>query len=77
VIYGNLFFENPNEALFQGEGNIALYSNVFFNSHDIEFPAIAIQPHNDIPRMVRVFQNSVMHPTLGIRGNSPVRKVRR
>jgi hypothetical protein len=67
VIYGNLFFENPNEALFQGEGNIALYSNVFFNSHDIEFPAIAIQPHNDIPRMVRVFQNSVMHPTLGIR----------
>jgi hypothetical protein len=67
AIYGNLFFENPNEALFQGEGNIALYSNVFYNSHDIEFPAIAIQPHNDIPRMVRVFQNSVMHPTLGTR----------
>jgi hypothetical protein len=67
AIYGNLFFENPDEALFQGEGNIALYSNVFFNSHENEFPAIAIQPHNDVPRRVRIFQNSVAHPSIGIR----------
>lgn len=25
-IYGNLFWQNPTEALFQGEGNLALYS---------------------------------------------------
>lgn len=67
AIYANLFFENPNEALFQGEGNIALYSNIFFNSHANEFPAVAIQPHNDIPRKVRVFFNTVVHPSKGIR----------
>lgn len=27
-IYGNFFYENPNEALFQGEGNVAFYDNV-------------------------------------------------
>jgi hypothetical protein len=67
VIYANRFFQNPNEALFQGEGNIALYNNLFFNSHRNEFPAIAIQPHNDIPRRVRVFFNTVVDPWKGIR----------
>jgi hypothetical protein len=67
AIYGNLFFQNPSEALFQGEGNIALYSNLFFNSHDNEFPAVAIQPHNDIPRRIRIFANTVVHPWRGIR----------
>jgi hypothetical protein len=71
LIYGNFFYENPNEALFQGEGRIALYSNLFYNSHGNEFPAIAIQPHNDIPRKVRVFFNTVLHPGTGI---SVVRK---
>ncbi|BBA33574.1 uncharacterized protein sS8_1616 [Methylocaldum marinum] len=67
LIYGNFFFENPNEALFQGEGRIALYSNLFYSSHGNEFPAVAIQPHNDIPRKVRVFFNTVLHPGTGIR----------
>ena len=66
-IYGNLFYQNPTEALFQGEGNIALYNNLFFNSHDTPFPAVAIQPHNDIPRKVRVFFNTVVAPWKGIR----------
>jgi len=67
AIYGNLFFQNPGEALFQGEGNFALYTNLFYNSYKSEFPAIAIQPHNDIPRLVRVFFNTVVHPGEGIR----------
>ncbi len=66
AIYANLFFQNPGEALFQGEGNLALYSNLFFNRHAVEVPAIAIQPHNDIPRRARVFVNTVLHPWKGI-----------
>ena len=31
-IYGNFFFQNPTEALFQGEGNVALYDNLFVNA---------------------------------------------
>ncbi|MGB5776168.1 MAG: hypothetical protein WBP89_16060 [Sedimenticolaceae bacterium] len=67
AIYANLFFQNPGEALFQGEGNLALYSNLFFNSHPVEVLAVAIQPHNNIPKRVRVLFNTVVHPWKGIR----------
>ena len=30
-IHGNFFYQNRNEALFQGEGNVALYGNLFVN----------------------------------------------
>ncbi|QSA98890.1 hypothetical protein [Methylococcus sp. EFPC2] len=67
LIYGNFFYQNPSEALFQGEGKIALYNNLFYNSQDNEYPAVAIQPHNDIPRKVRIFFNTVLHRWKGIR----------
>lgn len=67
AIYGNLFYQNPGEALFQGEGNIALYNNLFFNSHDNGFPAVAVQPHNHVPKQIHIFGNTVVHPSKGIR----------
>lgn len=63
VIYGNVFYDNPTEALFQGEGNIALYNNVFVNPNG---PAIHIQPHNARPRQVAVFNNTVVARTDGV-----------
>jgi len=62
-IYGNVLLDNPHEALFQGEGNVALYSNVFVNRHG---PAIHVQPHNDVPRSVRVLGNTVIAQGDGI-----------
>jgi hypothetical protein len=62
-IYGNLFYQNPHEALFQGEGNIALYNNLFINEHG---DAIHIQPHNDIPKTIDVFFNTVLARDKGI-----------
>ena len=64
AIYGNFFYENPSEALFQGEGNLAFYSNVLVNSFG---DAIHIQPHNDVPRRVGVFHNTVLAANTGIR----------
>ncbi len=63
-IYGNFFYENTLEALFQGEGNIALYDNVFVNSSG---SAINIQPHNDVPRNINVFHNTVIATGSGIK----------
>ena len=64
-IYGNFFYQNPSgEPLFQGEGNIALYDNLFVNNNG---DAIWIQPHNDVPKMIRVFNNTVVASNLGIR----------
>lgn len=63
-IYGNFFYENPTEALFQGEGNIALHDNLFVNSSG---SAINIQPHLDAPRDVAVYHNTVVASGNGIR----------
>src|SRR5690606_5393098 len=63
----NYFLHNRHEALFQGEGNIALYNNILVAEDNTGFPAIAIQPHNDRPRRVRLFFNSIVHPGAAIR----------
>ena len=64
-VYGNFFYENPSgEPLFQGEGHVALYHNLFVNHQG---DAIWIQPHNDRPRMVRVFRNTIVAAGIGVR----------
>ena len=63
VVYGNFFYQNRHEALFQGEGNVALYSNLFVNEHG---DAIRIQPHNDIPRRILIANNTVLAAGTGI-----------
>ncbi len=74
-IYGNFFYQNPNEALFQGEGNIALYSNLFVNDLG---DAVHIQSHNDVPREISIFYNTVMAAGTGIiirKPNADVQKL--
>lgn len=64
AIYGNFFYQNPTEALFQGEGNFTFYSNVLVNTFG---DAINIQPHNAVPRRIDVFHNTVLAANSGIR----------
>jgi hypothetical protein len=64
LVYGNFFYQNPSESLFQGEGNIALYDNLFVNHSG---DAVRIQPHNDTPRVISVFYNTVIATGTGIR----------
>jgi hypothetical protein len=69
-VYGNFFWQNPSEGLFQGEGNVDLHANVFVTDTG---NAIAIQPHNDVPKTIRVFANTVLARGAGIavRGGDP------
>jgi hypothetical protein len=62
-IYGNFFYQNPTEALFQGEGNIAFHHNLLLNDSG---SAIHIQPHNDVPKSIRIFNNTVVASDTGI-----------
>ncbi|SEK30870.1 right-handed parallel beta-helix repeat-containing protein [Nitrosovibrio tenuis] len=64
LVYGNFFYQNPDESLFQGEGNIALYNNLLINNFG---DAVRIQPHNDTTREVSVFYNTVIAAGAGIR----------
>lgn len=63
LIYGNFFYQNPTERLFQGEGNIALYDNLFVNYVG---DAVAIIHHRAAPRRIDVFDNTVVARGLGI-----------
>ena len=63
LVYGNLFLHNPSEALFQAEGRVALYDNVFINGSG---DAIHVQPHNDVPRDMVIFSNTVLASGTGI-----------
>ncbi len=73
-VYGNLFYQNPDEALFQGEGNIALYNNLFVNDQG---DAVHIQPHNDVPRKIAIFYNTVVAAGTGIIIRKPDADVKR
>lgn len=63
LVYGNLFMHNPSEALLQAEGRVAVYDNVFINGSG---DAIHIQPHNDVPRDMAIFSNTVLASGTGI-----------
>ncbi len=58
-IYGNLFWQNPVESLFQGTGNIAFYDNICINQSG--GGGITFQSHNGFqPRNIHVFHNTVI-----------------
>jgi hypothetical protein len=63
LVYGNFFYQNQHESLFQGEGNIALYNNLFVNDSG---DAIRIRPHNDKVRSISVFYNTIVAAGAGI-----------
>lgn len=60
-VYGNFFYQNPNEALLQVTGNTALYANVFVNHFDPSgFRAVYVTAQNGFqPRRIWVFHNTV------------------
>ncbi len=56
-IYGNLFYQNPYESLFQGEGNVAFHDNLLVNRAS---GGVRIQPQNDVPKRIELFNNTVV-----------------
>jgi hypothetical protein len=72
LVYGNFFYQNPAESLFQGEGRIALYHNLMVNDAG---DALRLQPHHDRPRDIQIYFNTIVARTAGItvlrRGEDP------
>ena len=62
-VYGNVFFNNPGEALLQAEGNLAIYNNLFSNPAG---DAVRVMAHKHRPRQVAVFGNTVVARSIGI-----------
>ncbi len=63
-IYGNFFYQNPHEALFQGEGHVAFHHNVLINTY--AQPAVQVQRHHGEVRTVHIFNNTVLSGGRGL-----------
>ena len=63
-VYGKFFYQNPTEALFQAEGNIAFYANLLVSSTG---SAVNVQLHNGSVRAIRIFGNAVVAAGGGMR----------
>ena len=59
----NVFYDNPAEVLLQGEGNLLISDNVFIN---LAGSAIAIRPHNDLPRQIEISRNFIAATLVGV-----------
>jgi hypothetical protein len=63
-IYGNVFFHNPRESLFQGSGRLSLHDNLFV---DVAGTAILLRDH-DLPlEQAFVYDNTIYTAGTGIR----------
>lgn len=60
-IYGNFFYNNPVEALYQGTGNIIMYDNIFVNHFDpAGIRAVYFTPQNGVnPQTIHFFHNTL------------------
>lgn len=65
LVYRNLFYENPTEALLQAEGRVAVYSNVFMNTAGVG-RGVMIMRHRAPPRSIEIFHNTVLASDIGI-----------
>ncbi|MFZ5512106.1 MAG: hypothetical protein ACOZCP_18835, partial [Pseudomonadota bacterium] len=63
LVYGNLFYQNPDEALLQAEGNVAVYSNIFRNDFG---DGLHFVPHKGRPREILAAYNTVVAAGRGI-----------
>ncbi|MCK5741417.1 MAG: hypothetical protein KAH48_04305, partial [Chlorobi bacterium] len=63
-IFGNLFYGNPREYLFQGTGNLSMHNNIFINSAQ---GAMNFQKHNSRPpKNISVYSNTIYACNKGI-----------
>jgi len=68
LVYGNLFYMNPHEALLQAEGTVSIYNNLFYNPLGA---GVNIRPHNHKPRNIDFLQNTVVAAGIGFRMVEP------
>jgi hypothetical protein len=62
-VYGNFFYENPNELLLQAEGNVVIHNNVFLNTVG---SAVGIRPQHAPLRSIVIAQNTIVARGTGI-----------
>jgi len=69
-IYGNYFFHNHREALFQGSGRVSLHDNIFVDGPH-NYPAVVFMHQNFPLKVAYVYNNTVYTAERGIYVETP------
>jgi hypothetical protein len=64
-VYGNFFFHNHREALFQASGRVALHDNVFVDGPHT-YPAVVLRDHDHPLKVAYVYNNTIYTSERGI-----------
>ncbi len=70
-VYGNFFYNNPRESLFQASGRVAIHDNVFVDAPG--GTAIYLTDHNGPLDIAYVYNNTIYGGGRGIRFNNSAR----
>jgi len=62
-IYGNFFYHNPRESLFQGSGRVSLHDNIFV---DVAGTAMLLRNHDLALKLAHVYNNTIYAAGEGI-----------
>ncbi|ANM32368.1 hypothetical protein ABI59_19525 [Acidobacteria bacterium Mor1] len=71
-VYGNFFYNNPRESLFQASGRVAIHDNVFVDAPG--GTAIYLTDHNGPLDIAYVYNNTIYGGGRGIRFNNAARE---
>ena len=66
LVYGNLFYQNPTEALLQATGRVAVYSNLFLNTMGPGRAVVIMRHHERPPEDVDIFHNTIVATEIGV-----------
>ena len=64
-VYGNLFFHNHREALFQASGRVTVHDNIFVDGPYL-YPAVVLRKHNFSLKLAYFYNNTVYTSGRGI-----------
>jgi hypothetical protein len=64
-VYGNFFFHNHREALFQASGRVTLHDNVFVDG-PYTYPAVVLRSHDHPLKIAYVYNNTIYTSGRGI-----------
>jgi hypothetical protein len=71
-VYGNFFFYNHREALFQASGRVSLHDNIFVDG-PYTYPAIVLRDHDHALKVAYIYNNTVYTSGPGIYFGSSAR----
>lgn len=69
-IYGNFFYHNHREALFQGSGRVSLHDNIFVDG-PLNYSAVELRRQNFPLKLAYVYNNTVYTQGRGISFGTP------